>query len=398
MVVAGTDQLRRLNTARVLRSLRDQGPASRAGLAQRSGLAKATVGTIVAALREASAVRERDLLDPDPAGRPTAGRPGRPVELDGAGLVGLGLEVNVGYVAATAIDLAGRIVLARRAPTGAGDELAALCALARDSERSLTGEGRRVVGLGVAVPGLVDRARGLVVAAPNLDWFDLDLAAAVRASLTSACPVRVDNDANCSALAEVLHGVARGVDPVLYLTGTVGLGAGLVVGGVVQRGSNGFGGEVGHVPVGGGTRRCPCGRRGCWETTVGLRAMLRDTGVARHGALARDPMAAGVEVALRARSDPQVRAGVRAVGAALGTGLVPLVSALDPAVVVLGGYFVPLGEMLVPVVERALRRGLTSADSRRCAVSLSTLGLHAASTGAAADVLAEVFDGTVSVL
>jgi len=391
------DQLRRLNTARVLRSLREDGPASRALLAQRTGLAKATVGTIVAGLHRAGAVGERSAPTSGP--RTTAGRPGRPVSLDGAATVGLGLEVNVGYVAATALDLAGRTVLSRQAPAKAGDELESLQELARECHERLVAEGRRVVGVDVAVPGLVARERGVVVAAPNLHWHELDLVGEVTAAVWEhgpvPCRVRVDNDANCSAMAEATHGVARGVDQVLYLTGTVGLGAGLVVDGKVQRGSTGFAGEVGHLPVGGSSRLCACGRRGCWETVVGLVAMVRATGVRSKGG-ADDPMTLASEVARRARTDPGVRAAVREIGTGLGSGIVTIAGVLDPAMVVLGGYFVPLGSLLVPVIQDAMARGLLSAQARHCEVALSTLGLHAASTGAATQVLTDVFDGVVS--
>ena len=135
---------------------------------------------------------------------------------------------------------------------------------------------------------------------------------------------------------------------------------------------------------------------------MGLNAMLRATGGPYRGGPGApgelgDPVDVATEVARRATGDAEVRSGVRSLAGWLGTGIVTLAGVLDPAMVVLGGYFVPLGPLVVPVVERSLRRGLLAADSRRCAVALSTLGLHAASTGAAADVLAEVFDGTVAV-
>lgn len=397
MAAAGTDGLRRANTASVLRALREGGPASRALLAQRTGLAKATAGAIVADLHRAGAVTEQDAAPPPAA----TGRPGRPVTLDGAGTVGLGLEVNVGYLAATALDLAGRTVLSCRVPTDAGDELGALRALARRCRDQLTGEGRRVLGVEVAVPGLVARERGVVVAAPNLRWAGLDLVGEVALALGGDCPVGIDNDANCSAVAEATHGVGAGYDQVLFLTGTVGLGAGLVVDGQVQRGSTGFAGEVGHLPLGGTSLRCACGRTGCWETTVGLSAMMRATGLGEGDVdpvAAHDPVTAAAAVAHRAGTDPAVAAGVREVGRRLGTGVVALAGLLDPAVVVLGGYFVPLGPLLVPLVEQALREGLLGAGERRCAVELSALGLRAASTGAATGALAGVFDGTMSLL
>jgi predicted NBD/HSP70 family sugar kinase len=393
-----TERLRQQNTALVLRSLRDEGPASRAALAARTGLSKATVGTIVQGLRDVGAVREDEALDSDRGGR--TGRPGRPVVLDGATTVGLGLEVNVDYLAATALDLAGRTVLSRQValPPAEGSRpdsgrLRALLELAAGCHAELVGSGRRVLGIAVAVPALVDRGAGRVVDAPNLGWRDLDLAATVAAAVQDACAVRVDNDANCAATAEHDHGAARGASDALYLTGTVGLGAGLVVDGAVRRGGHGLAGEVGHTPFPGSTAPCVCGRLGCWEASVGLRATLRAVGLAPE--LGTDPVSAGQQVSELARTDPAAQAGVQRVAADLGAGLLPLVGALDPQVVVLGGYFVPLGPWVVPVVQRALeRRGPDRVAT--CRLALSTLGLNAASTGAATDVLRDVYAGTLA--
>ena len=151
--------------------------------------------------------------------------------------------------------------------------------LVREEVTRLERQGIGLLGLTVAVPGLIDRARGVVVAAPNLGWTDVHLADALRRELGSDVPVAVDNDANCAARAESLRGVASGVDDFVYLTGTVGLGAGIVCGGQVLRGSRGLAGEVGHLRVGDDRHRCACGRTGCWEALVGLRALVQATGI-----------------------------------------------------------------------------------------------------------------------
>ena len=110
-MTAGTDQLRRANTALVVRMLREGGPATRTELATRTGLAKATVGVIVGALDEAGALVDEPTA---PAGR---GRPGRPVGLRPGSYVGLGLELNVDHVAAVVLDLAGNVVSSRPSVT-----------------------------------------------------------------------------------------------------------------------------------------------------------------------------------------------------------------------------------------------------------------------------------------
>lgn len=387
---AATDRLRRENTATVLRSLRDGGPATRAALAQRTGLAKATIGAIAADLAAVGAVAESQVQTTGQARR--IGRPGTPLSLDGARTVALGLEVNVDYLAATALDLSGRPVLRTTVPAPTSTMgLDVLAALAHDSHAALKSSGRTLLGTSVAVPGQVDRARGRVIDAPNLDWHDADVVGVLSAALGGGV-VGLDNDANCAVVGEVAFGAAQGMDDVLYVTGTVGLGVGVFVDGGVRRGAHGLAGEIGHAPLGNPARRCACGRFGCWETAAGLRALLRETGVDMDGAAgpAVDPVATAHRVAARCADDPQVRAGVLRVAHALAAGLVPLAAALDPAAVVLGGSFVALGEWILPVARSQLRRVC------RSAVLLSELGLHAASTGGAAGVLGQVYAGTLA--
>lgn len=376
---AGTDEVRRRNTALVLRLLRDEGTLSRAELSRRSGLVKATVGAIVGHLEDVGAVSAGSS---SPSGR---GRPSVPLTLAGGTHAGLGVEVNVDYLAATAVDLAGNELSFVEVPHDAGaaqlDELLRLVGAETDRLARL---GVPLLGLTVAVPGLIDRRRGVVVDAPNLGWTDLPLADRVRSVLPAGVSVAVDNDANCAARAEGIRGVAVGVDDFVYLTGTVGLGAGIVSSGRVLRGAHGLAGEVGHLRVGDGRHRCACGRTGCWEALVGQRAMAEATGVAV--APGEDPVA----YAERLAADATAPRSVRRIGTSLGRGVAQLAATLDPAMVVLGGAFVPLGAVLVPAVRSALAESFTGSD---CEVALSTMGLHAASVGAAVDALDDVFEG-----
>ena len=363
----------------LLRLLRDDGPLSRADLARRSGLAKATIGVIVAQLQELGAVAEGAV---ESSGR---GRPSTPLELAGHSLAGLGVEINVDYVALTALDLAGRELSFEERPVD-GDRtgLAAVRQLVAEEAAALSARGVELLGVTVAVPGLIDRRRGMVVDAPNLGWSELHLAEILSEELGGRVPVAVDNDANCAVRAESLRGVAAGVEDLIYLTGTVGLGAGIICGGQVLRGSRGMAGEVGHLRVGSEHHRCVCGRTGCWEAMVGLRALAEATGVPVEPG--EDP----VGYAERVSVIPGARAGLLRVGEVLGRGVAQLAVTLDPAMVVLGGAFVPLGEVLVPAVEEALAAGFTGPG---CTVALSTLGLHAASVGAALDALDDVYAG-----
>lgn len=378
---AGTEWVRRRNTASVLRSLRSEGAASRAELAARTGLAKATVGTIVSALAASRAVVE------EPSVSTGRGRPGRPVALCGDRFVSVGLEVNVDYVAAVVLDLAGAVVLHETQPVRDGEPLADLTRLAAKVRREVPSR-RELVGAVVAVPGLVHSGDRAVAWAPNLDIGGELVPAEVAGALGGDCPVQVSNDADCAAYAESHHGAATDTDSLLYLTGTVGIGAGIVEGGALVRGASGFAGEVGHMPIGDPAIRCGCGRLGCWETSVGLHAMARAVG--RRGA--GTPVATAQAVLEQSRTDAGVRERLADLGRDLGVGLAVLAAVLDPGVIVLGGYFVPLGDLVLGPAQETLAARLVGPGPGP-ELRVGALGIEAAALGAAERAFAGVFAG-----
>lgn len=359
-------------------------------------MAKATIGTIIGELAELGAVVESESLS---EGR---GRPGRPIRFVGGAFVGLGFELNVDYVAAVALDLAGDVVLSEVRPLLVGESRPeSLLALAREVAARLSGS--TLVGATLAIPGLVGPDNRTMSWTPNLGLEgstladDLEEALQVveeaegrgRLEATSRrVTVRVDNDANCAALAEAHRGAAMDAGHMLYLTGTVGIGAGIVQDGRLMRGASGFAGEVGHMPLGDPDAKCGCGRRGCWEASVGLLAMLAATGMEEVD----NPIRSAELVAARALVDPDAFSAVRILGEQVGHGLAMLSDVLDPAVIVLGGYFVPLGDLIVDPVKRVIR---ARAGTRRPPpeIRLSTLGIQAAALGAAEESLRPTFSG-----
>ena len=375
----GTEGLRRANTGAVLRALRRLGPSTRVELARHTGLAKATVGVIVADLEAARAVAEE-------GSRPgVRGRPGRPVALRGDRFVTLGLELNVDYVSAVVLDLAGGVVSSTSHSGGTSDDLRDLARAALDEH---VGSRSTLVGTTLAVPALVRGDNRTVAWAPNLrvDWDEL---ADSLGSLLPGLPVEISNDANCAAYAEAHHGAARGAAHALYVTGTVGIGAGIVQDGELVRGGAGFAGEVGHMPMGDPTALCGCGRRGCWEAAIGLHAMLAAVGMPELDT----PLLTAEAVADRARTDASVRAGLERVGVDVGLGIAMLSSVLDPEVIVLGGYFAALGDLVLEPARRTLDERLASDVQVRPDVRPSTLGIQAAALGAAEQSFGPVLSG-----
>lgn len=388
-VPAASVTVRRSNLALVLRHLRDRGPRSRARIAQETGLNKATVSSLVADLARRGLVVDtgRD-LERDGA----VGRPGRAVAVGGQAVAGIGIELNVDYVAVMALDLRCDVLVDERRPldvraTGPERTLDLVASLAADAIRAVEARGAAPVGITLAVPALVETAPGVVGFAPNLGWRSLPVVDALRERLGApSYPIAVDNDANLSALAEAAMGAAAGTPDLVYLTGEVGVGSGVIVAGELLCGADGFSGEVGHMPLGEAGRTCGCGRQGCWETAVGLAALLRKAADADDPVHDRgmDLEARLVEIRRRADSgDARVLAALHEVGASLGVGASVLVNLVNPAVLVLGGYFAAVGDHLREPLLRELHDRVIAPDLGGCRVELSSLGFTAAARGGA---------------
>ena len=258
-----------------------------------------------------------------------------------------------------------------------------------------------VEGVGVGVPGLVDRG-GVLRFAPNLPGVH-DLAIKDELESRLGLEVRVDNDATCAAWGERQLGAAKGYDDVLLATLGTGIGGGIVAGGRLLRGANGFAGEIGHMVVDPDGPECPCGQRGCWERFASGRGL----GVLGQQA-ARDGRAAAV-VALAGGDPAQVRGEHLTAAAAAGDaeaqavlvdfawwvalGLANLANIFDPQAFVLGGGLVEVGELLLGPVRAAFAGLLTGAAHRPdVAIVPATLGEHAGAIGAAClfDVVREI--------
>lgn len=323
------------------------------------------------------------------------GTPGRPSPLvrpsPDWGFV-LALEIAVDSLAAAAVGLSGEVIdLVRvdrprsrsfverpRGPSSVEETVADLVALARTLTDRLPGRADPIA-VGVAVVGSVRREDGFVAMAPNLGWRDVPLGASLAEALGTSVPIVVANEADLGALAEWRRGAAVGQDHLLYISGEVGVGGGLIVDGRQLTGAAGYGGEVGHMPVNPNGGTCRCGSIGCWETEVGERALLRRAG---------HPPDAGREevdalLVEAADGSPAALKALDTVGRWLGVGIATLVNIFNPQVVVLGGLF----GRIHPFVEERLRAELTRLALPQCwevvEIVPATLGADAALLGAA---------------
>jgi predicted NBD/HSP70 family sugar kinase len=385
--------LRRANLAWVIRVLREQGGLSRAQLAVLSGLSKATVSTLVSELAARRLVRSGGIA----AGG--QGRPGQIVELDTDGVRGIGLEVGVDHLAVTSVDTSGEVVADRRVlfdVLSAGVERT-LDKLAEIAKQELASVGDAYpAGITVSVPGLVDTTRGVVRLAPRLRWREVPLADGLAGQLGFPLErLSIDNDANLSATAEYEAGGMRGTADLVYVTGDFGIGAGVIAGGRLVRGSIGYAGEVGHMSMDPMGPQCSCGRRGCWETQVGLAALFH--ALAAPGDPVSDPNRPIEQrmAMVRARAeqgDQRTLGALHQIGAALGVGVSIVVNVLSPAVVVLGGYFAALPDWLVEPARIEVAARAVVAEAATVRVVGSELGFNAARRGGALAALRRIFD------
>ncbi|MFY4721131.1 ROK family protein [Streptomyces sp. LaBMicrA B280] len=375
--------MRRRNLARVLHAVSAEGSLSRAAVASRIGLTRAAVSTLVDDLIRWGLLEE---LGPERPGR--VGRPGSALAVSGRGPAGIGAEIGVEHLAVCAVDLRGAVrarAVRRGANRGRAPEpvIAELTTLVGQVVAEAEREELWPAGLAVAVPGLVARDSHTVVRAPNLEWRDTDLGAL----LPGGWPLTVDNEANFGALAELWLGAGTPRE-FLHVSAEIGIGAAIVVDGRLLRGTRGFAGELGHVPVRPDGPSCACGGRGCLEQYAGQEAVLRAAGLQPGEDLV------GLLAEHAERGEEGVRAALRDAGTALGIALTGAVNLLDPETVVLGGALAGLSPWLLPSLEAELT-GRTAGPA--CPVAVSPLGPEGPLLGAAHSVVRAVLDDPASV-
>ncbi|MFJ4715991.1 ROK family protein [Streptomyces sp. NPDC088785] len=387
--------VRRHNLSLVLRTVHDEGEATRAGIAARVGLTRAAVSSLVDQL-----LTEGFLGEWGKTFSGQAGRPGTVLKVARSGPAGLGVEINIDYVAVCVVDLAGtdRVRLVERMDNRGAAPAAVLNQAARIAARAIasaTEQELRPVAAELALPGLV--SGGAVRQAPNLGWNRVPVEGLFAQALSAlrpehpALPVSADNEANLAAMAELWF--ASGDDgrpPVhsfVYLTGEIGVGGALVLNGQLLRGAHGFAGEIGHVVVDPEGPSCSCGARGCLEQYAGQAALLRAAGLDEKAG------AAGVaELESRARAgEPRALRALEEAGRRLGRVLSGAVNLLDPDAVILGGAFRELKPWLAPAADAELTArvvsGLWKPGSGRLRASSSS---GDAARGAAARVVRDV--------
>lgn len=365
--------------SQVFTTVLSQGPLTRLELARRAGLSAAAVTKAVRPLFASGYLVE----DADTEARSALGRPANLVRVDGGRALFLGLKLTGDAIFGVLTDLRCRILLARRVPLtdrAAKAVLASTAELVRELLTEADGYGVRVMGLGIAVSGDVDRGEGVVRYSPFLEWRDVPLAE--LACAVTGLPVTVDNDVRALTVAEQWFGAGVGLSNFAVVTVGAGVGCGLVVHGRVVAGAHGVAGEIGHVTVDPDGPLCHCGNRGCVE------AIAADPAI-----LARIRERSGVEVAdtteavdLARRGDDHAREAYSRAGEAIGRGIATVANLLGPERVVISGEGLAAYDLFAEQIRSAFAAAAFG-SAARCDLQTRPLPFEEWARGAAATAI-----------
>jgi glucokinase-like ROK family protein len=381
---ADHNTMREVNRSLVLSLVKEGGPVSRASIARSTTLAKPTVSAIVDELIADGLVHE---IGPGSTAI-SGGRPPILLEFNARSQLVVGVYVGARRTTVAVSDAAGEEIARRQWPTSRAPAVDTLRGVATEVLSAIAAAslpGARLAAVGAVVPGLTDFHTGVCLLAPNLNWRDVP----VRDLLSEAlqAPVYVHNAGQAAAVAENIEGSGGRVDDLALLYAGTGLSAGVISDGRVFHGRAGLAGEIGHNAVPGSHEPCNCGKVGCLETVASAPAIVRAVNRAivagEPSVLAERPGFDVHDVALAAEEgDALATRAIADAGAYLGLAASWLINAYNPAVMVIGGGLMPIGEPLLKPLREALERHTLAPALHSLEIRESELGPDAEVRGA----------------
>jgi len=380
--VARSNTIRDINRQIVLNYVRERGPISRSEIAHETALQRSTVSLIVDELKANGLIDEGN-------GESTGGRPPILLSLRSTDAVAIGVDLGTTRTIVATSDLAGRVIEQEEFPTNP-DSDKTIQEIIASVQKLLRKYSRTMEGIGISLPGFVNPETDELYI-PHFAWRDIPIADELRGA--SGLPVKIDNDANAAALAELWFGrpEIREVRNFIMVLVEEGVGTGIVFDGQVYCGEAGAAGEFGHMVIGKGAPvACASGGRECWEAFSSERAAL-----ARYAIAVRDSNGTPVEnfvelVNLALKGDEVAGKVLKETASYLGVGIANLIQGLAPEAVIVGGPIVAAWSLfyedLMTAVETSLCRGLPSTP-----IIASTLGDEPTVMGAISLVLASKF-------
>jgi predicted NBD/HSP70 family sugar kinase len=390
-VRATVRDLRRVNRAAVLRPLFFEGPLNRVLLSQLTGLSSGSVTNVIADLLEEELVVEAGTQESD------GGRPRVLLRVNPAFGAVIGVDVGETRIRVEGFDLAmnelaGVELYIHPQEHDAPVIVETIATAVAELLGSFEADKRRVLGVGVAVPGVVEHDLEGHVYAPSIGWRGVPLGRQLRDRID--LPLFIENGAKTLGQAEMWLGAGRGVEHAVVTLWGTGVGAAIFADGVLYRGAASSAGEWGHTNAVVGGKKCRCGAAGCLEAYIGAEAVLGEWADA-------DP-----SLSLPAEFDQEewigrlVEAGSSSQAAAavldrtavfFGTAAANLVNLFNPERVIISGWAgLTLGPVLLPRIREVLAAQALEYSATRVSVELSQLGNDAVALGASTLVVGEL--------
>ncbi len=374
----------------ILRLIWDEHRISRTDIASKAGLSRSTVSEIV------GEILPLGLVATVGEGPSSGGRRPIVLEFQDDSCVILGVEMGGSHIAVAMTNLRGKVLAwesrdhaVREDPPGTRKLIAELCEKCLASPAA---NGRPLVGIGVALPSPVDPANPDHLSTLVLPAWEEKLGLDFLSERFKV-PLLVDNDANLGALAEQWWGLEEEVDHLAFIKVATGIGSGHIIDGEIYRGATGVAGEIGHIAIDPQGDLCMCGLRGCLATLVGghaleARARRMAEDFPDSVLIGRDFNSNDIEEAALG-GDLLALSVVREAAENLGIAIAGLLNLLNPSVVILGGEFARMEELVLDRLRETVRNR-TLVDSVAAAeIRVSTLGDQSVAIGAATLVLKE---------
>ncbi|HLR09092.1 MAG TPA: ROK family transcriptional regulator [Bacillota bacterium] len=395
----GTFQLMKsVNKSLVLNKIRTSEPISRAQIAKETNLTPPTVSNIVKELIHEGMVRESTLGESQGGRKPTL------LLINHDAFYIAGVDAGPYTIDCILADLSGKMIARTTSePMAADVTREQFLSLLKKGIRSVlqsVSDPRKVVGIGVAMHGVVDVEGGMSLVAPNLNLQAIPIKDELEAEF--GVVVKVENDARAMALGEAWFGDHGAKSSMLAVNLGRGVGAGLVVDGKLYHGAMDIAGEVGHMTIDLNGEQCECGSRGCLQTFATgdaiarrAKAVLKDAANSsdKTDSLGQRSELTGEQVyQLAANGHTQLAEVLRETGTIIGIGLTNLIHAINPELIVLGGGVTKAKDFILPAIRRVIEsRGLTT-EAKQTPVVVSKLGDDATLLGAVSLLLVELFD------
>lgn len=382
--VARSNTIRDINRQIILNFIREEGPISRADIARVTELQRSTVSLIVEELLKSGLIKEI-------YGESSGGRPPQLLTLKTSHAVAIGIDLGKKRTIVATTDLSGRILEQEEFQTDKSLDKT-IDRVIRTVRFFINKNGGTIEGIGISLPGMVSSWEGEVLLIPHMDWHRPKIAEVLKKA--TGLPVKIENDANAAALAELWFGRPEisNVRDFIMVFITSGIGTGIVFDGQIYRGKNGVAGEFGHMTIGSNAPiECAAGSRDCWEAFASERAAVARYMNLTGASNGKSKITFNQLVDIALQGDKNAVAALKETARYIGIGISNLTQGLSPEVTIVSGDIVRAWLLIADEINAAAEKGICQSYPK-VKIMPSTLGAYPTGLmGAISLVLADKF-------